>query len=98
MVTFESTILKIIDHGYVLKSFATTTGNFDNGIWKTPYNWIFYGDGSAYGYGSIRSANSFLSKYLETEVDKSGKVVNKDLFILRLQQMVYKHHQKFSLT
>ena len=30
----------------VQSSFSTTTRHLDNGIWKTPYNWRFYGHGS----------------------------------------------------
>ena len=40
---FESVIPKIIDHNYVQSSFSTIAMHLDNGIWKTPYNWRFYG-------------------------------------------------------
>ena len=38
-----SMILKVLDHSYVQSSLSTTTRQLDNRIWKTPYNWIFYG-------------------------------------------------------
>ena len=31
------------DHSYVQSSLSTITSQLDNSIWKTPYNWIFYG-------------------------------------------------------
>ena len=44
---FKSTILKLLDHSYVQSSFRTNRRHFDNGIWKTPYSWRFYGHGSS---------------------------------------------------
>ena len=53
---FESTNLKVIDHSYVLKSFATKTRHFDNDTlqMKVLRTWI-----------KIGVANSFLSKYVD---------------------------------
>ena len=42
-VFFESIILKGLDHNDVQSSLATITKHLENGIWKTPYNWRFYG-------------------------------------------------------
>ena len=39
----KSIILKVLDHSYVPSSLSTITRQLDNSIWKTPYNWIFYG-------------------------------------------------------
>ena len=39
----ESIIPKVLDHSYVQSSLSTITSQLDNSIWKTPYNWIFYG-------------------------------------------------------
>ena len=39
----ESIIPKILDHNYVQSSLSIITRHLGNGIWKTPYNWIFYG-------------------------------------------------------
>ena len=39
----ESIILKVLDHSYVQSSLSTIMRQLDNSIWKTPYNWIFYG-------------------------------------------------------
>ena len=42
---FENAIPKVLDYSYVRSSFSTITRHFDNSIWKTPYNWRFYGHG-----------------------------------------------------
>ena len=39
----ESIIPRVLDHSYVQSSLSTITSQLDNSIWKTPYNWIFYG-------------------------------------------------------
>ena len=39
----ESIIPKVLDHSYVQSSLSTITSQLDSSIWKTPYNWIFYG-------------------------------------------------------
>ena len=33
----------VLDHSYVQGSLSTITSQLDSSIWKTPYNWIFYG-------------------------------------------------------
>ena len=40
---FESITRKVLDHSYVQSSLSTITRHLGSGIWKTPYNWIFYG-------------------------------------------------------
>ena len=57
---FEKVISKILDHSYVQSSFSSTSSssihNYEapwkrilkDGIWKTPYNWRFYGHGSTW--------------------------------------------------
>ena len=35
---------KVLHHSYVPSSLSTITRQLDNSIWKTPYNWIFYGN------------------------------------------------------
>ena len=40
---FESIIPKILDDNYLQSSLSTITRHLGNGIWKTPYNWTFYG-------------------------------------------------------
>ena len=44
---FKNSILKVTWYQLFWK-FWTTTGHIDNGIWKTPYSWRFYGHGSTY--------------------------------------------------
>ena len=39
----ESIISEVLDHSNVQSSLSTITSQLDNSIWKTPYNWIFYG-------------------------------------------------------
>ena len=39
---FPESIPKVLDHSYVQSSLSIITGQLDNSIWKTPYNWIFY--------------------------------------------------------
>ena len=39
----ESIILKVLNHSYIQSFLSTITRHPDNGIWKTPYNWRFYG-------------------------------------------------------
>ena len=39
----ESIIPKILGHSYVQSSLSTITSQLDSSVWKTPYNWIFYG-------------------------------------------------------
>ena len=45
---FESVLLKVLDQSYVQSSFLTIARKLDKSIWKTPYNWRFYGHGSLY--------------------------------------------------
>ena len=40
---FESIIPKVLDHNDNQNSLSTITKHLDNSIWKTPYNWRFYG-------------------------------------------------------
>ena len=39
---------KLLNISLVRSSFSAFTRHIDNGIWKTPYSWIFYGHGSTY--------------------------------------------------
>ena len=39
---------KLLDISYVKISYSTITRHINNGIWKTPYSWRFYGHGSTY--------------------------------------------------
>ena len=39
----KSIIPKVLNRSYVQSSLSTITRQVDNSIWKTPYNWIFYG-------------------------------------------------------
>ena len=39
---------KLLDISYVQSSFSTFSRHSDNGIWKTPCRWRFYGNGSTY--------------------------------------------------
>ena len=38
---------KLLDISYVKSSFSKIITHIDNGIWKIPYNWIFYGHESS---------------------------------------------------
>ena len=44
---FKNSILKVTWY-QLFSKFWTTTRHIDNGIWKTPYSWRFYGHGSSY--------------------------------------------------
>ena len=44
--TSVAVIPKLLDHSYIQSSFPTIMRRLDNSIWKTPYNWRFYGFGS----------------------------------------------------
>ena len=65
-IFFKVTILKLLDHSYVQRSFATIRRYFDNGIWnyvlqfKILQTWISIG------------TNFFLSKFLETKINESA--------------------------
>ena len=39
---------KLLNISLVRSSFSAFTRHIDNGIWKTPYSWIFYGHGSTH--------------------------------------------------
>ena len=39
----EIIIPKVLDHSNVQSSLSKITRQLDNSIWKTPYNWMFYG-------------------------------------------------------
>ena len=39
---------KLLNISLVRSSFSAFTRHIDNGIWKAPYSWIFYGHGSTY--------------------------------------------------
>ena len=55
----------------LFSKFSTITRYIDNGIWKTPYSWRFY------GHGINILVNSFLGKYQEMKMGEGAlEIIN----------------------
>ena len=69
-IFFERTILKLLDHSYIQRTFATIRRHFGNGIWRDALQskilrtWMSIG------------TNYFLNKFLETKIDKRARKIN----------------------
>ena len=67
---FRKNILKLLDHSYIQRTFATIRRHFGNGIWRDALQskilrtWMSIG------------TNYFLNKFLETKIDKRARKIN----------------------